>query len=114
MRSPFRHGGLLAALGVGALSSVPGALANPAGDPAAGQDLARAVCAECHQVERVWIDDFGAGAPPFTAIAESEHSETSLKVFLRTPHVTMPNLILTPTEIEDLVAYIMTMRPIYD
>jgi len=31
--------------------------------------------------------------------------------FLRTPHPTMPNLILEPDELDDLVGYILSMKP---
>lgn len=83
--------------------------AEPAGDPVAGQRLARSVCAACHEVERYW-EFADLTAPPFTMVANSEHTRFSLRVFLRSPHATMPNLVLTATQIEDVAAYIWTMR----
>jgi hypothetical protein len=34
----------------------------------------------------------------------------SLHVFLLTPHANMPNYHLTPQEIDDVVAYILSLR----
>jgi hypothetical protein len=33
----------------------------------------------------------------------------SLRVFLRTPHATMPDLMLTPDETDDIISYILTL-----
>ena len=33
----------------------------------------------------------------------------SLGVFLRTPHATMPDLMLTPDETDDIISYILTL-----
>jgi len=35
----------------------------------------------------------------------------SLRVFLRTPHPTMRKLILGPDELDNLVGYILSMKP---
>jgi len=35
----------------------------------------------------------------------------SPRVFLRTPHPTMPNLILEPGGLDDFVGYILSMKP---
>jgi hypothetical protein len=40
-------------------------------------------------------------------------SELSLRAFLQTSHATMPNLILTPEETDDLIAYILTLRGVH-
>jgi hypothetical protein len=32
----------------------------------------------------------------------------SLRVFLRTPHATMQDLMLTPDETDDIISYILT------
>lgn len=34
----------------------------------------------------------------------------SLQAFLTTPHPTMPNIILSPKETADVVAYILSLR----
>ena len=35
----------------------------------------------------------------------------SLRVFLRTPHPSMPNLVLQPDDVDDLVDYILSLKP---
>jgi mono/diheme cytochrome c family protein len=76
-----------------------------------GQKLARQVCSTCHSVEK---DESGAspvGAPAFQDIADDPAvTETALLVFFRMPHEGMPDLILTPTESDDAIAYILGLR----
>ena len=82
------------------------------GDIEAGHDLAEEACKSCHMVEpeqrlpsRIEI------APPFRDIANTPGmTATSLKVFLTSSHPKMPNLILTPGEIADVAAYILSLR----
>ena len=55
--------------------------------------------------------DPDVGAPTFfEVIADPSVSELSLRAFLQTSHATMPNLILTPEETDDIIAYILTLR----
>jgi hypothetical protein len=37
-------------------------------------------------------------------------SVTALTVWSRTSHPTMPNLIIDPSDMDDLIAYIMSLR----
>ena len=37
-------------------------------------------------------------------------TSVALKVFLKTPHATMPNIILSEAEIDALAAYILSLR----
>lgn len=93
------------------LPGIPAAMAQPLpGDPAAGLELAREQCRECHYVERNWADLQVMFAPDFVDIAASDHTEVSLKVFFRTPHQTMPNIILTDRERDDIIAYILSLK----
>ena len=82
------------------------------GDPAAGLVFARDVCANCHNVEA--LDPEGTPvleAPAFRDIANgSAHNEMSLRVFFRTPHLTMPNLKLTEEETANVIGYILSLR----
>ena len=81
------------------------------GDPAVGGKLAREVCATCHIVSEDELEDPGVGAPTFfEVVADPSVSELSLRAFLQTSHATMPNLILTPEETDDIIAYILTLR----
>jgi mono/diheme cytochrome c family protein len=79
-------------------------------DVAAGADLARQVCAQCHVVAADQMIDPGVG-PSLLEVAEHPATtELSLRAFLRTPHATMPNLILTPEETDDVIAYLLTLK----
>jgi len=76
-----------------------------------GRKLAREVCSACHSVEKAEIGTSPVGAPAFQDIADDPAvTETSLRVFFRMPHEGMPDLILTPTETDDAIAYILGLR----
>jgi mono/diheme cytochrome c family protein len=81
-------------------------------DVAAGHDLARRVCVACHVVDRERPSrPLVAGAPAFRDIANtSGMTATALHVFLTTWHPKMPNLILKPEEMRDVIAYILSLR----
>ncbi len=79
-------------------------------DARRGRALAEQWCSQCHAV----APNEAAGdpaAPDFPEIAQ-EPSATAyaLRVFLRTPHATMPNFILAPDDIEDIVSYILSLK----
>lgn len=82
------------------------------GNPEAGRALAREVCTPCHAVatDQVSPRRFVIG-PDFGAIANtSGMTATALRAFLSTPHPKMPNLILAPQELADVIAYILSLR----
>ena len=88
------------------LSSIAIALGQQVGDPAAGNQLAERTCLGCHGAQNT-----SHKAPAFSAIAAmSSTTAKSLQVFLRTSHPTMPNLILSDTDRDDLIAYILSLR----
>jgi mono/diheme cytochrome c family protein len=88
------------------LTIFPSALAQPLGDPAAGERLAAASCAQCHGA-----DGAHPAAPALAAIAAMPSTtEASLSAFLQTPHAKMPNLIFSGAELNDLIAYILSLR----
>jgi len=82
------------------------------GDAAAGHAFAREACRACHMV------DPGARAPrrinigpAFRDIADTPGmTATAIRVFLTSSHPKMPNLILTPAEIADVIAYILSLH----
>ena len=88
----------------------PAASQDLPGDPAAGADLARAVCAECHVVAEDQLIDPGAGPSFFEFVEHPATTELSLRAFLRTPHATMPNLMLTPQGTDDIIAYLLELK----
>ena len=100
-----------AALAAALVATVAGAHAQD-GDVAAGHAFARNACKPCHAVEaeqqvprRIVI------GPAFRDVANSPGMTASaMRVFLRTSHPKMPNLILTPDETEDVIAYILSLH----
>ncbi len=89
------------------LAGFPSALAQQIGDPAAGERLAGANCAQCHG-----SDGAQGAAPALAAIAAMPSTtQASLSAFLQTPHASMPSLIFSGAELNDLIAYILSLRP---
>ena len=61
----------------------------------------------CHQIDETRRD----GPPSFVDIALMPSTTAlSLKVFLRSNHNEMPNLIIPDSETDDLIAYILTLK----
>jgi cytochrome c len=80
-------------------------------DAARGRVLAEQWCSQCHGV-RPNEASLTTAIPGFSAIAaESSVTEPSLRVFLRTSHPTMPNIILNQDDTDDLVSYILSLKP---
>jgi mono/diheme cytochrome c family protein len=81
------------------------------GDISQGHELARTVCAECHRVEKGQASRKLSPAKAFQEVANNPaRSEMSLRVFLRTPHRNMPNLMLTEAETDNVIAYILSLK----
>ena len=80
-----------------------------AGDVDAGKALAQTWCKSCHVVDRT---SGGTDVvPPFAAIASDRTlTPDRLRAFLANPRHPMPNPQLANTEIEDLVAYIQSLK----
>jgi len=78
-------------------------------DATRGRTLAEQWCSQCHGVRQ---PSANSEAPPFSAIAaEPSATEYTLRTFLRVPHPTMPNFILKPDDIDDIVGYILSLKP---
>jgi mono/diheme cytochrome c family protein len=90
----------------------------PAGDPKSGRQIATVQCSTCHQVlPRLFpdrndpLDVDKDGPPSFQSIADLPSTTgLSLNVFLHSNHRNMPNLILTPANSDDLIAYILGLK----
>ncbi len=81
------------------------------GDPQHGRTYAEAVCAECHDVRGGHFDSPNPDAPPFQEIADTpDMTEMALYAFFRTPHASMPNLVVPSETIADLTAYLLGLR----
>jgi mono/diheme cytochrome c family protein len=80
-------------------------------DAARGRALAEQGCSQCHGI-RPAEASVNPKAPAFAAIAaEPSMTEYALRTFLRTPHPTMPNFIIKPDDIDDIVDYIVSLKP---
>ena len=79
------------------------------GDAVVGKQTAESWCGSCHLIDGVGpaID----GAPPFRSIANDPvKTNTYFKTWLTNPHYPMPNVELSRRQIDDLVAYIESLR----
>ncbi len=71
------------------------------GDIEKGRLYARRVCAECHNITTSDAPSPNSKAPRFRAIANTPGmTVTALTVWSRTPHVSMPNLVIPQDELE--------------
>ena len=75
-----------------------------------GAQLARQWCANCHVIGNNSAGPVPQGPPSFQMIAHSGLTADQLRAFLSHPHGAMPDLSLTRTEIDELIAYINTFR----
>ena len=93
------------------LLAAPVAVAQPAGDPAAGARIATVWCSNCHLVGAAAAPLAQDAAPPFAAIAlRPGTTPAGLRAFLQAPHAAMPDYNLTPRQQEDVIAYLLGLR----
>jgi len=80
-------------------------------DPIAGKDLAEKWCVECHGIRADRLSP-NLGAPTFPELAaEPSITEHSLRALLRSPHETMPHITFTPDQMDNIIEYIMSLKP---
>ena len=78
--------------------------------PPGGENLAERVCSQCHAVKPGQASK-NPDAPPFAELASQPSiTEYSLRVFLRTPHEKMPNLMLKADEMDEITSYILSLK----
>lgn len=77
-----------------------------------GRQLALEVCAACHAVLAGQAQSPEAEAPSFEAIAATPGmTAMALNVWLTAQdHPTMPNTVLSQTDVQDVSAYILSLR----
>jgi mono/diheme cytochrome c family protein len=86
-------------------------LAQAQGDASLGQSLAREVCSECHAVEPGVFQSPNPDASAFQVLANTPGMNAmTIRVWLQSPHRTMPLLVLDGAEIEGVSAYIMSLE----
>ncbi len=81
------------------------------GDIAKGREYARKMCAECHNVTGSDAKSPNPKSPSFKAIANTPGmTVTALTVWSRSTHVSMPNLIIPQADLDNLSAYILSLK----
>lgn len=89
------------------------------GDPEAGAAYAKQVCVKCHAIDRTGLSPEPTArglspeptAPPFKDVANTPGmTATALAVWLTTSHPTMPNIILDPQELDNVIAFILSLK----
>jgi mono/diheme cytochrome c family protein len=79
-------------------------------DIAAGQAYAEKICAACHAVLANENMSPLAEAPTFQSVADTPGmTEMALTVWMQSSHPTMPNIILKPDDLRNVVAYIRSL-----
>lgn len=82
-----------------------------AGNAAAGLAYAQQACAQCHAVAagRTWSPN--NQAPTFQALANTPGmTGAALSAWLHTPHQNMPDFVVPPDHVDDLAAYLASLR----
>lgn len=104
---------LLGVLGVLGASNVfaaaTGAMADDLANSQAGFIYAQHYCSKCHGIsaEKSPLPQ----APSFRDVAEQPGmTATALTVWLQTSHPTMPNIIVEPQDMRNVVAYILSLK----
>lgn len=99
------------------VAALLGLLAVPAlaaGDPDAIKGLLADRCAECHAIPgySAGTPATGLPAPSFQAIADDPavYTEERLRAFLRKPHWPMTSFMLSPTDVDNILAYLEMLR----
>ena len=85
-----------------------------AGDPNAATGLIADKCTSCHEVPgyKARFERADLGAPAFETIAKNPDVYTAerLRTFLQKPHWPMSQFILSPTDIDNILAFIQQLH----
>ncbi len=94
----------------GAMLANTGVQAQPVGDARQGRAFAQAACSQCHAVANNRRASPNPRAPSFRAIARAPAmTEMALHVWFRSPHPSMPQLILREADKDNVIAYILSL-----
>jgi mono/diheme cytochrome c family protein len=86
------------------------AAAQELGSTSAGKDYAQRVCAACHDIEKDDVALF-TDVPSFQEIADTQGmSPRALRVWLQTSHPNMPDIIIPADDMDNVIAYIMSLK----
>ena len=87
------------------------ALAVEIGNVDTGKEFSAKNCAECHAIERKNSVSPNPDAPSFSAVsAMPSTTRMSLEVWMKSTHPSMPNLILSAEDTNNVVAYILSLN----
>jgi mono/diheme cytochrome c family protein len=82
------------------------------GDATAGRRLAETECATCHAVGTNQRSPNRA-APSFADIGASPGlTATAIRVWLQSPHATMPNVKLSDEDKDNVIAYLLSLKAV--
>ena len=97
--------------GLALLAAIYPAAARELGDPKAGLSYADQVCSECHAVRGGQRVSPHGRAPSFELVANAQGmTATALRVWFDSPHPSMPDLLLSEKQSDDLIAYILSLK----
>jgi mono/diheme cytochrome c family protein len=86
-------------------------IAQEMGDATKGAELAQGICAECHAITATPARSPNTKAPSFASVVRTPGmTEMALRVWLQSPHPTMPNLLLSDQQKDDVIAYLMSLK----
>jgi cytochrome c len=80
-------------------------------DVEAGRSLAQHWCAQCHDIRLGGRNSPNEMSPPFAELmADPSVTELAFRALLRSPHVTMPQIMFTPDQMDDITAYVFSLK----
>jgi mono/diheme cytochrome c family protein len=93
------------------LCSLRPGIAQQVGDAEEGRAISSAICSECHAVLLGQPFSPRLEAPRFEDIANTPRLTTNMLVMLlQTSHPTMPNIVMTETEMANVIEYIRSLK----
>jgi mono/diheme cytochrome c family protein len=94
------------------VANLTGAVAQEIGNVEAGGEYAIDHCARCHAVDANTMRSPNPQATPFAQIAVTPGMNArALKAWLTSVHKDMPDFIIEKNDIDDLIAYILSLAP---
>jgi mono/diheme cytochrome c family protein len=80
-------------------------------DKSRGQQLVDAWCKECHSIDGSAVRTDKNNATDLRKVAAMPSTTAlSLKVFLNSSHINMPNVIIQPSDADEIVHYILGLK----
>ena len=81
------------------------------GSPVRGQRVAETICSECHAVQKGATRSANANAPTFQTLAKTPGmTAMAFRIWLRSSHKEMPNIMLETEQVDDVIAYIQSLK----